>query len=65
MHLSYIHVGGVNKDNLAAYADMPQVLAVGGTWIAPKNLIKNKRWIEITAIAKWTMEIWRTRRIIG
>jgi 2-dehydro-3-deoxyphosphogluconate aldolase/(4S)-4-hydroxy-2-oxoglutarate aldolase len=49
MHLgvSFIPTGGVNIKNLGEYLSIPQVLAVGGTWIANKDMISKKRWDEI------------------
>ncbi|MCL2799402.1 MAG: bifunctional 4-hydroxy-2-oxoglutarate aldolase/2-dehydro-3-deoxy-phosphogluconate aldolase [Endomicrobia bacterium] len=62
LNLNYIPVGGVNEENLNAYASMPQVLTVGGTWITPKDLIINKQWDEISALAKRAMKIWNANK---
>ena len=43
--------GGVSLDNAAAYLAEPNVLCVGGTWIAPLDLIRAGNWDEITARA--------------
>jgi 2-dehydro-3-deoxyphosphogluconate aldolase/(4S)-4-hydroxy-2-oxoglutarate aldolase len=43
--------GGVSLDNAAAYLAEPNVLCVGGTWIAPLDLIRAGNWAEITARA--------------
>jgi len=43
--------GGVGLDNAAAYLAEPNVLCVGGTWIAPPDLIRARNWAEITARA--------------
>jgi 2-dehydro-3-deoxyphosphogluconate aldolase/(4S)-4-hydroxy-2-oxoglutarate aldolase len=43
--------GGVSLDNAAAYLAEPNVLCVGGTWIAPLDLIRLGNWGEITARA--------------
>ena len=43
--------GGVSLDNAAAYLAEPNVLCVGGTWIAPLDLIRSGNWEEITARA--------------
>jgi 2-dehydro-3-deoxyphosphogluconate aldolase/(4S)-4-hydroxy-2-oxoglutarate aldolase len=47
----FVPLGGVNVDNLAAYLQEPLVLAVGGSWLAPKNVIAAGNWDEITARA--------------
>lgn len=43
--------GGVSLDNAGTYLAEPNVLCVGGTWIAPLDLIRAGNWAEITARA--------------
>jgi 2-dehydro-3-deoxyphosphogluconate aldolase/(4S)-4-hydroxy-2-oxoglutarate aldolase len=62
LDLRYVPLGGVNEENLASYAGVPQVLAVGGTWIAKEEFIKNKQWNKITALARVAMQIWSKNR---
>jgi 2-dehydro-3-deoxyphosphogluconate aldolase/(4S)-4-hydroxy-2-oxoglutarate aldolase len=62
LKLSYIPLGGVNEENLGAYANMSQVLAIGGTWIAQRPLIKAKQWDEIEVRAKRAVRIWQAFR---
>ena len=40
----FIPTGGVSPDNLAAYLALPQVLAVGGTWLATKEDLAAGAW---------------------
>ncbi len=40
----FIPTGGVNMGNLADYLQRKFVLAVGGTWIATKDMISGKKW---------------------
>ncbi len=51
MHLgvTFIPLGGVSLDNLAAYLKDPAVLAVGGTWLAKKEDIAAGNWAAIGA----------------
>jgi 2-dehydro-3-deoxyphosphogluconate aldolase/(4S)-4-hydroxy-2-oxoglutarate aldolase len=35
----FLPTGGIGLDNLAGYVRQPNVLAVGGTWMAPKGLV--------------------------
>jgi 2-dehydro-3-deoxyphosphogluconate aldolase/(4S)-4-hydroxy-2-oxoglutarate aldolase len=58
----YIPLGGITQNNLADYANTPQVLAIGGSWIASKELIKNGNWSEITRLAKAAKEVWDSKR---
>jgi 2-dehydro-3-deoxyphosphogluconate aldolase/(4S)-4-hydroxy-2-oxoglutarate aldolase len=39
--------GGIDADNAANYLELPNVVAVGGSWPAPRELIGNKAWREI------------------
>lgn len=45
-HLSpkFIPLGGVNIQNVKAYLENPHVIAVGGSWLAPRDLISQKNW---------------------
>lgn len=45
----FIPTGGVNMSNLTDYLAIPNVLACGGTWIATKEDIAEKRWARITS----------------
>jgi 2-dehydro-3-deoxyphosphogluconate aldolase/(4S)-4-hydroxy-2-oxoglutarate aldolase len=47
MGVKFIPTGGINLAKLGDYLALPQVLAVGGTWIAAKEAIAGKRWGEI------------------
>lgn len=48
----FIPTGGVTIDNLAQYLGLPSVLAVGGTWIAPKDMISKGKWDAIRTNAR-------------
>jgi 2-dehydro-3-deoxyphosphogluconate aldolase/(4S)-4-hydroxy-2-oxoglutarate aldolase len=39
--------GGIDADNAAGYLELRNVAAVGGSWPAPRELIRNKAWGEI------------------
>jgi 2-dehydro-3-deoxyphosphogluconate aldolase/(4S)-4-hydroxy-2-oxoglutarate aldolase len=54
----YIPLGGVSQDNLADYAAVKQIIAIGGTWIANKELIKAGAWKEIASRARTAKETW-------
>ena len=43
----FMPTGGINPGNLMNYLTIPQVLAVGGTWIATKEDISSGNWDEI------------------
>jgi 2-dehydro-3-deoxyphosphogluconate aldolase/(4S)-4-hydroxy-2-oxoglutarate aldolase len=46
--VKFIPLGGVNPSNLAEYVAEPDVLAVGGSWIATRRLIQAEDWKSIT-----------------
>ena len=46
--MSFIPTGGIDADKLEAYLAVTQVLAVGGSWMAPRDLIANGEFEAIT-----------------
>lgn len=50
--IRFIPTGGVTQANLADWLAVPAVAAVGGTWIAKPEHMREGRWAEITANAK-------------
>lgn len=51
-NLRFIPTGGVNAGNLAEYLSFDKVIACGGSWIAPKDLIQAGKFDEITERAR-------------
>lgn len=43
--------GGISLSNAMHYLSLPNVLCIGGSWIAPKELVNDGKWDEITALA--------------
>jgi len=50
--VKYIPLGGVNAENAERYLREPSVQALGGSWLAPRELIARKNWEAITANAR-------------
>jgi 2-dehydro-3-deoxyphosphogluconate aldolase/(4S)-4-hydroxy-2-oxoglutarate aldolase len=50
--VKYIPLGGVNAENAERYLSEPSVQALGGSWLAPRELIARKNWEAITANAR-------------
>jgi 2-dehydro-3-deoxyphosphogluconate aldolase / (4S)-4-hydroxy-2-oxoglutarate aldolase len=50
--LRFNPTGGVSMDNLADWLAIPEVAAVGGTWIATRADIAAGKWSKITANAR-------------
>lgn len=42
--LRFIPLGGINAENLPGYLYDEAVLAVGGSWLAPRKLIQTENW---------------------
>ncbi|MBB2973755.1 2-dehydro-3-deoxy-phosphogluconate aldolase [Mesorhizobium sp. RMAD-H1] len=43
--------GGVSLANAGTYLSLPNVVCVGGSWVAPKELVEAGEWQKITALA--------------
>jgi 2-dehydro-3-deoxyphosphogluconate aldolase/(4S)-4-hydroxy-2-oxoglutarate aldolase len=43
--------GGVSIANAKSYLNLPNVVCVGGSWVAPEDLVKAGKWDEITELA--------------
>ncbi len=60
--LRYIPLGGINAQNMAEYLREPMVVALGGSWLAPRELIQAKNWSAITELAAEASGIVRQAR---
>lgn len=50
--LKFIPLGGVNINNAKSYLESPLITAIGGSWIAKRDLILSENWEQITKNAK-------------
>jgi 2-dehydro-3-deoxyphosphogluconate aldolase / (4S)-4-hydroxy-2-oxoglutarate aldolase len=50
--LKFCPTGGIDSKNIAAYLACPNVLAVGGSWVAPKDAIAAGDFARITRLAR-------------
>ena len=55
--LQYIPLGGLNQENAGTWLESPLILAIGGSWIAKRDVIKNRDWGKITENAKKITEL--------
>lgn len=55
--IRFCPTGGVTTDNLLNFLRLPNVICVGGTWIAPANLIRARAWDQITQLALEAREL--------
>lgn len=50
--MGFCPTGGVSPANAADYLALPNVLCVGGSWVAERSLVRAGRWAEIEALAR-------------
>lgn len=58
--IRFCPTGGVSVDNMSDYLRLPQVFAVGGSWIASQQQIAEQQWSVITANAAEAMKVARS-----
>ncbi|MES2624385.1 MAG: bifunctional 4-hydroxy-2-oxoglutarate aldolase/2-dehydro-3-deoxy-phosphogluconate aldolase [Pseudomonadota bacterium] len=49
--------GGISMSNAREYLALPNVACVGGSWMVSKNLVDNRQWQDIKALAKAAAEL--------
>jgi 2-dehydro-3-deoxyphosphogluconate aldolase / (4S)-4-hydroxy-2-oxoglutarate aldolase len=55
--VKFLPTGGINAKTLADYLALPQVAAVGGSWMAERKLVAEKAWAKITALTTEAMKV--------
>jgi 2-dehydro-3-deoxyphosphogluconate aldolase/(4S)-4-hydroxy-2-oxoglutarate aldolase len=55
--VGFVPTGGVSADNLADFLALPNVKAVGGSWLTPAQAIAEGRFEEITRLANEARKI--------
>ena len=55
--VKFVPTGGINGENLKDWLSLPSVLACGGSWVVPADLIENKEWDKITALSLKAREL--------
>ena len=50
-HVRFCPTGGVTPDNARDYLALKNVVCVGGTWLAPKQLVDSQDWAAVTELA--------------
>ena len=53
----FIPTGSIDLARLSSYLEIPSVLAVGGSWMVAPKLIQEKRWSDITRLAREAVAI--------
>ncbi len=50
--LRFCPTGGIGADNAPAYLALPNVVCVGGSWLAPADAVAARDWARIEALAR-------------
>jgi 2-dehydro-3-deoxyphosphogluconate aldolase / (4S)-4-hydroxy-2-oxoglutarate aldolase len=50
--IRFCPTGGINRNNAAAYLALPNVAAVGGSWITPQDAVAAGDFARVTALAR-------------
>ncbi len=48
--ITFMPTGGITPKNVNDYLALPAVIACGGTWMVPNNLINNEKWNELAEL---------------
>jgi len=51
-HLKFMPTGGISEDEVKTYLKLPNVFAIGGSWIASQKDIAEGNWAKIEDIAR-------------
>lgn len=55
--LSFCPTGGINPNNAKAYLELPGVRCVGGSWMAPDDLVQQQNWQQIQCLAEQAAQL--------
>ena len=61
--VKFIPTGGITATTLPNYLAIPQVAAVGGSWMAERKLVAEKQWAKITALTAEAMKVIATTKM--
>jgi 2-dehydro-3-deoxyphosphogluconate aldolase/(4S)-4-hydroxy-2-oxoglutarate aldolase len=55
--VKFVPTGGITAATLPSYLAVPQVAAIGGSWMADRKLVAEKNWAKITALTAEAMKV--------
>jgi len=55
--VKFMPTGGINRDNLGDYLSLGNVVAAGGSWMLPANLLAAKDWNGVEQAARQAMQL--------
>jgi 2-dehydro-3-deoxyphosphogluconate aldolase / (4S)-4-hydroxy-2-oxoglutarate aldolase len=50
--IRFVPTGGITADQMEQYLAFPKVVAVGGSWMAGKELLAAKKFDEVTKLTR-------------
>ena len=53
---TFCPTGGISPENYNSYLQLSNVACVGGSWLAPTDVVKAKNWAKVTDLAKQAIE---------
>jgi len=59
----FIPLGGIHTGNAESYLREPSVLALGGSWLGPRDLIRQRNWSAITELSSAASTLVRRVRL--
>lgn len=63
--MRFVPTGAITAEGMSPYLAFPKVLAVGGSWMAGKELLAAKRFGEVTRLAREAVERARAARAVA
>lgn len=51
-HLDFMPTGGISPDTASEFLALPNVVAIGGSWLTPKDAVSAGDWNRLTELAK-------------
>ena len=50
-HVRFCPTGGITQETARSYLELPNVLCVGGSWLAPADALRSRDWSRIESLA--------------
>lgn len=54
--VTFCPTGGISPENYNSYLQLSNVACVGGSWLAPADVVKSKNWAKVTELAKQAID---------
>jgi 2-dehydro-3-deoxyphosphogluconate aldolase/(4S)-4-hydroxy-2-oxoglutarate aldolase len=54
--MRFVPTGGIGPATVSSYLSHPSVLAIGGSWLAPSELVASGQWDEVSRRTRMAVE---------